>query len=55
MDTFLFAPWQGGGNVPPQLSMAKRLVCRGHVAAERGEAVAEEPEALAARRLPAAA
>jgi UDP:flavonoid glycosyltransferase YjiC (YdhE family) len=28
--TFLFAVWAGGGNVPPQLALARRLAARGH-------------------------
>lgn len=28
--TFLFALWAGGGNVPPQLALARRLVLAGH-------------------------
>jgi MGT family glycosyltransferase len=27
---FLFAMWEGGGNVPPELGVARRLVARGH-------------------------
>ena len=27
---FLFVLWAGGGNVPPQLTLAGRLVERGH-------------------------
>ena len=27
---FLFTLWEGGGNVPPQLELARRLVARGH-------------------------
>jgi MGT family glycosyltransferase len=27
---FLFVTWDGGGNVPPELSVARRLVARGH-------------------------
>jgi UDP:flavonoid glycosyltransferase YjiC (YdhE family) len=27
---FLFALWAGGGNVPPQLTLARQLVARGH-------------------------
>jgi UDP:flavonoid glycosyltransferase YjiC (YdhE family) len=27
---FLFATWEGGGNVPPALTVAKKLVARGH-------------------------
>lgn len=30
MSTFLFAVWAGGGNVPPQLALARRLAARGH-------------------------
>jgi UDP:flavonoid glycosyltransferase YjiC (YdhE family) len=30
MSSFLFAVWAGGGNVPPQLALARRLVGRGH-------------------------
>lgn len=30
MSSFLFAVWAGGGNVPPQLALARRLVDRGH-------------------------
>jgi MGT family glycosyltransferase len=28
--SFLFVVWAGGGNVPPQLTLARRLVARGH-------------------------
>jgi MGT family glycosyltransferase len=28
--SFLFTLWEGGGNVPPQLELARRLVQRGH-------------------------
>lgn len=27
---FLFATWQGGGNLPPVLTVAARLLARGH-------------------------
>lgn len=27
---YLFAMWEGGGNVPPLLGVARRLVARGH-------------------------
>jgi hypothetical protein len=27
---FLFVFWEGGGNVPPQLGLVRRLVSRGH-------------------------
>ena len=30
MSKFLFVLWEGGGNVPPQLGIARRLVERGH-------------------------
>lgn len=30
MSTFLLVLWSGGGNVPPQLTLAQRLVERGH-------------------------
>lgn len=30
MSRFLFAIWDGGGNVPPALGLARRLVARGH-------------------------
>ena len=30
MTRFLFVTWDGGGNVPPELSIARRLVARGH-------------------------
>src|SRR5438067_3429320 len=28
--SFLFTHWEGGGNTPPMLSIARRLVARGH-------------------------
>jgi hypothetical protein len=28
--SFLFVVWAGGGNVPPQLTLARRLATRGH-------------------------
>jgi len=30
--TFLFVLWEGGGNVPPILGLAKRMIARGHKA-----------------------
>lgn len=30
MSTFLFATWDGGGNLPPALEIASRLAARGH-------------------------
>ena len=31
MARFLFAMWEGGGTVPPELAVARRLIARGHV------------------------
>ena len=30
MSSFLFVLWEGGGHVPPQLGIARRLLARGH-------------------------
>jgi UDP:flavonoid glycosyltransferase YjiC (YdhE family) len=30
MKRFLFVTWEGGGNVPPELAIARKLVARGH-------------------------
>lgn len=30
MTRFLFVTWDGGGNIPPELAIARRLVARGH-------------------------
>jgi hypothetical protein len=27
---YLFVMWEGGGNVPPQVGLARKLVARGH-------------------------
>src|SRR5687767_11098369 len=27
---FLLATWEGGGNIPPELGLARRLIARGH-------------------------
>ena len=27
---FLMAMWEGGGNIPPELGVARRLIARGH-------------------------
>lgn len=40
---FLFVLWAGGGNVPPQLTLARRLVARGHVVRMLAPAVLREP------------
>jgi MGT family glycosyltransferase len=34
---FLFVEWEGGGNLPPSLALACRLVARGHTARVLGE------------------
>jgi MGT family glycosyltransferase len=39
---FLFVLWAGGGNVPPQLTLARRLVARGHRARMLAPAVLRE-------------
>lgn len=44
---FLFALWEGGGNVPPQLELARRLVQRGHRVRIMSDQC-NEPEARAA-------
>ncbi len=44
---FLFAMWEGGGNVPPQLELARRLVQRGHHVRVMSDQC-NEPEAKAA-------
>jgi UDP:flavonoid glycosyltransferase YjiC (YdhE family) len=44
---FLFVLWEGGGNVPPALAIASRLVARGHDVRVLGDPCLE-PDALAA-------
>ncbi|HUS02842.1 MAG TPA: glycosyltransferase [Chitinophagaceae bacterium] len=44
---FLFVLWEGGGNVPPILGLAKRMIARGHKAIVISDPC-NEPEALAA-------
>ena len=44
---FLFATWEGGGSVPPVLSVASRLVARGHRVRVMSDAC-NEPETRAA-------
>lgn len=39
---FLFVMWEGGGNVPPQLGLARKLVERGHVVRVLTEPSVEE-------------
>jgi MGT family glycosyltransferase len=44
---FLFVMWDGGGNVPPELAVARRLVARGHSVRVLGDPTLE-PEARTA-------
>ena len=44
---FLFVLWDGGGNVPPQLAVARRLVSRGHQVLVLAPRVLEERIAAA--------
>ncbi len=51
--SFLFTLWDGGGNVPPALSVARALVARGHdVRVLADVSVAQEVAAAGARHLP---
>ena len=45
--TFLFVLWEGGGNIPPMLGLAKRMIARGHKVTVISDPC-NEPEALAA-------
>src|SRR5215470_12576761 len=47
MNRFLFVLFEGGGNVPPQLGIARRLVARGHAVAVLADPVLE-PDVRAA-------
>src|SRR5262249_12873225 len=47
MTRFLFVLFEGGGNVPPQLGIARRLAARGHAVRVLGDP-AIEPQARAA-------
>jgi MGT family glycosyltransferase len=47
MKRFLFATWDGGGNVPPELCLARKLIARGHQVRLLGDPTLE-PEARAA-------
>jgi UDP:flavonoid glycosyltransferase YjiC (YdhE family) len=40
--SFLFVVWAGGGNVPPQLTLARRLAARGHAVRMLAPAVLRE-------------
>ena len=44
--TFLFVLWEGGGNIPPMLGLAKRMIARGHKVTVISDPC-NEPEALA--------
>jgi hypothetical protein len=46
MKHFLFVMFEGGGNVPPQLGIARRLVGRGHVV----RVLADPPSSLVRAR-----
>lgn len=41
MSRFLFVLWEGGGNVPPQLGIARRLLARGHQVRVLGDSCLE--------------
>src|SRR5712675_1392581 len=46
---FLFAMWDGGGNVPPALGLARRLIARGHEVRLLGDpTLADEARAVGA-------
>jgi MGT family glycosyltransferase len=44
---FLFAMWDGGGNVPPTLGLARRLLARGHLVRVLGDPTLGEAARLA--------
>jgi MGT family glycosyltransferase len=47
---FLFAMWEGGGTVPPELAVASRLVARGHEVTVIGDpSIAEDVKRAGAR------
>lgn len=51
--SFLFASWEGGGNVPPMLTLVRRLIARGHRVRVLGEACTRgEAEAAGAEFRP---
>jgi len=53
MSHFLLSMWDGGGNVPPALGVAKRLMARGHVVTVLGDpTLADEARAIGARHIP---
>jgi MGT family glycosyltransferase len=51
--SFLFATWEGGGNIPPMLTLVRRLVARGHEVRLLGDACTrDEAEAAGAAFVP---
>jgi MGT family glycosyltransferase len=51
--SFLFATWEGGGNIPPVITLVRRLVARGHAVRLLGDACTrEEAEAAGAAFVP---
>ena len=50
MRHFLFATWDGGGTLPPELGLARRLIDRGHRVTVLGDdCTSDEIEASGAR------
>lgn len=50
---YLFAMWEGGGNVPPMLGVARGLVARGHSVTVLGDpTIRDEAERFSCRFLP---
>ena len=50
---YLFAMWEGGGNVPPLLGVARRLIARGHQVTVLGDpTIQDEAERFECRFLP---
>src|SRR5688572_29784411 len=50
---YLFAMWEGGGNVPPILGVARRLIARGHTVTVIGDpTIADEAERRGCRFTP---
>jgi hypothetical protein len=41
MSRFLFVMWEGGGTVPPELAIARRLIARGHAVYVLGDPTIE--------------
>lgn len=50
---YLFAMWEGGGNVPPMLGVARRLIARGQLVTVLGDpTIQQEAERFGCRFLP---